>query len=199
MTAIRVLAISGSLRGGSHNTAALRAAAALAPADMEIEVRTLHGIPNFDADLEKEPGPPPAVEQLKAAIAGADALLIATPEYNRSIPGALKNALDWASRGGVSSPLWGKRAAILGAGGRFGTLSAQTHLRRILQHCGVRVVDRPEVAIDQAADRFDDDGGLTDERFRRQIQRLLQALQEEVEGRIGGADRPSARHAAASL
>ncbi len=178
--AIRVLAISGSLRRDSFNTAALRSAAALAPEDMKIEVITLHGIPNFDADLEEGPGPPPAVERLKEAIAGADALLIATPEYNRSIPGVLKNALDWASRGGGASPLWGKTAAILGAGGRFGTVSAQAHLRQILQRSHMRLVDRPEVMIDQAADRFDDRGGLTDERFRSQIQRLLDALREEV-------------------
>jgi len=177
---IRVLAISGSLRRGSYNTAALRTAAALAPAGMEIEVMTLHGIPNFDADLEEEPGPPPEVEQFKAAIADADALLIATPEYNRSIPGVLKNALDWASRGGADSPLWGKTAAILGAGGRFGTVSAQTHLRQILQRSRMRLVDRPEVMIDRADDRFDDGGELADDRFRSQVQRLLEALREQL-------------------
>ena len=178
---IRVLAISGSLRRRSHNTAALRAAARLAPEGMEIEVVTLHGIPSFDADLEAGEGPPPAVEALKAAIAAADALLIATPEYNRSVPGVLKNALDWASRGGADSPLWGKPAAILGAGGRFGTLSAQAHLRQILQHSRVRVVDHPEVMIDQASTRFDDAGSLIDDRIRRQIGRLLEALRAEAE------------------
>lgn len=177
---IRVLAISGSLRRDSFNTAALRAAAALAPPGMQIEVITLQGIPNFDADLEASGALPPAVERLKAAIAAADALLIATPEYNRSIPGVLKNALDWASRGGTASPLRGKPAAILGAGGRFGTLSAQAHLRQVLQHSRARIVSHPEVMIDQAGTRFDESGTLTDERFRDQVGRLLAALLAEV-------------------
>lgn len=178
---IRVLGISGSLRRSSYNTAALRAAAQVAPGDMQIEIITLHGIPNFDADLEAGDGPLPEVERLRTAIAEADALLIATPEYNWSIPGVLKNALDWASRGGGGSPLRGKPAAILGAGARFGTLRAQTHLREILRHNRGRVVDHPEVMIDQASTRFDAAGNLTDERFRDQIGRLLEALRKEVE------------------
>ena len=177
---IRVLAISGSLRSDSYNTAALRAAVRLAPGDMEIEVVTLHGVPNFDTDLERGEGPPPAVEKLKAKIAAADALLIATPEYNRSISGALKNAIDWASRGGAASSLRGKPVAILGAGARFGTLSAQSHLRQILYYLQMRVVGRSEVMIDLADTRFDSAGTLTDERFRDQIRRLLEALREEV-------------------
>jgi len=192
--AIRVLAISGSLRRGSFNTAALRAARELAPAGMEIELIDLHGINNFDLDLEQGKGPPPEVQQLKAAIASADALLIATPEYNRSVPGVLKNALDWASRGGERSPLRGKPAAILGAGGRFGTLSAQAHLRHILGHNHMRVVAQPEVMIDQAEKRFDDSGVLVDERYRAQIRHLLSALASEVERlrAAGGGSSPGA-------
>ena len=178
--AIRVLAISGSLSRNSLNTAVLRAAAQLAPEDMEIEIVTLQGIPNFDPDLERAEGPPAAVQRLREAIASADALLIATPEYNRSIPGALKNALDWASRGAAASPLRGKVAAILGAGARFGTLTAQAHLRQILRYCHVRVVQQPEVMIDHADTRFDQALSLTDERSRDQIRRLLEALHEEV-------------------
>ena len=178
-TALSVLAVSGSLRRSSHNTAALRTAAELAPPGMTVRVVTLHGIPNFNADVEAR-GLPPEVEVLRGAIAAADTLLIATPEYNWSIPGALKNALDWASRGGGASPLRGKPAAILGAGGRFGTVRAQTHLREILRHNGVRVVGLPEVMIDTAESRFDADGRLLDERFRGQIRRLLEALQEEA-------------------
>jgi chromate reductase len=177
---IRVLGISGSLRRGSYNTAALRAAAEEAPAGMEIEVLTLHGIPNFDADLERDEGAPAAVQRLKTAIAAADALLIATPEYNRSIPGVLKNALDWASRGGSESPLRGTPTAILGAGARFGTLTAQAHPRQILQYSRVRVVPQPEVMIDRAETRFDDARSLTDERSRDQLRRLLEALREEI-------------------
>ena len=140
---------------------------------------TLHGIPNFDADVEAA-GLPPEVVRLREAIAAADALLIATPEYNWSIPGVLKNALDWASRGGEASPLRGKPAAILGAGGRLGTVRAQTHLREMLRHNRVRVVGLPEVLIDSAGSRFNEEGSLVDERFRSQIRRLLEALQEEA-------------------
>lgn len=176
---VRVLAISGSLRRASFNTAALRTAVELAPEGMTLEVITLHGIPNFDADVEAA-GLPPEVVRLREAIATADALLIATPEYNWSIPGALKNALDWASRGGTASPLRDKPAAILGAGGRFGTIRAQAHLREILRHNGVRVVGLPEVAIDAAETRFDATGALTEERFRAQIRRLLEALRDKT-------------------
>jgi chromate reductase len=179
---IRVLAVSGSLRRESFNTAALRAAAELAPEGMDIEVVALHGIPNFDADVEAA-GFPAEVAALREGIAAADALLIATPEYNWSIPGALKNALDWASRGGEASPLRGKPAAILGAGGRLGTVRAQTHLREILRHNRVRVVGLPEVLIDDAETRFDAAGRLTDERFRSQIRRLLEALRDEAAAR----------------
>jgi chromate reductase len=176
---ISVLAVSGSLRRGSFNTAALRAAADLAPQGMSIEIVALHGIPNFDADVEAA-GFPAEVAALREGIAAADALLIATPEYNWSIPGVLKNALDWASRGGEDSPLRGKPAAILGAGGRLGTVRAQTHLREILRHNQVRVVGLPEVLIDSAETCFDAAGRLTDERFRSQIRRLLEALRDEA-------------------
>jgi chromate reductase len=186
---IRVLAISGSLRRGSFNTAALRAAVELAPEGMSIELFTLDSIPNFDEDTEAGAGPSEAVLRLRESVAAADALLIATPEYNRSIPGVLKNALDWASRGGLESPLRGKPAAILGAGGRFGTVRAQGHLREILRYSRLRVVDYPEVMIDDAKSRFDSEGRLTDERFRSQIRRLLEALASEVH-RSHGADRP---------
>ena len=176
---LNVLGISGSLRRASFNTAALAAAAELAPEGMAVAVATLHGIPNFDADVEAA-GLPPEVSGLREAVAAADALLIATPEYNWSIPGVLKNALDWASRGGDGSPLRGKPAAILGAGGRSGTVRAQAHLREILRHNRIRVVGSPEVLIDAAETRFDATGRLTDERFRGQIRRLLEALAEEA-------------------
>jgi chromate reductase len=181
---IRALTISGSPSSASYNTAALRAAAQAAPEDMDIEIVTLHGIPNFDADLERDEGAPAAVQRLKTAIAAADALLIATPEYNRPIPGVLKDAPDWASRDSSESPLRGKPAAILGAGARLGTLTAQAHLRQILQHGHMRVVPQPEVMIDRAETRFDDARSLADERSRDQIRRLLEALAEEV--RRGG-------------
>jgi chromate reductase len=172
---IEVIAIPGSLRAGSFNRAALNAAAELAPQGMAITVHGLDGIPVYNADDEAAAGYPDAVVGLREAVRSADAILIATPEYNYSISGALKNALDWLSRGGSESPLNGKPAAILGAGGRFGTVRAQLHLREILLHNDVPVVASPQVMIDRGASKFED-GVLIDERHRDQISRLLAAL-----------------------
>lgn len=177
---LHVLAISGSLRSRSLNTAALRAAAELAPADMTVEVFDLKGIPLFDADDEAEHGYPERVAALREAIAATDGLLIATPEYNFSMTAALKNAIDWASRGGADSPLTRKPAAILGAGGRFGTLRSQLHLREVLLHNEVRLVAAPQVMIDRADSRFDGDLRLVDERARGQIARLLAELRSLI-------------------
>ncbi len=171
---MKVLGISGSLREGSYNTAALRAAQELAPAGMTIDVVTLHGIPLFNADDERLHGYPPSVVDLRERLRAADAMLIATPEYNYSIPGVLKNALDWLSRGS-DSPLDDKPAALLGAGGRFGTVRAQMHLRDTLLHNRVRIAAGPEVYIDRAREKFAD-GRLVDERARGQIRRLLVSL-----------------------
>ncbi|MCJ7725802.1 MAG: NAD(P)H-dependent oxidoreductase [Acidimicrobiia bacterium] len=182
MTTITAIAIPGSLRTGSINRAALAAAAELAPAGFEITIHGLEGIPLYNADDERAAGFPPPVDALREAVAGADALLIATPEYNSSTTGALKNAIDWLSRR-PDSPLAGKPAAILGAGGRFGTLRAQLHLREILLGNQVDLVLFPQVMIDLASTRFDDDLRLTDERFRDQIERLLTALVDKVTSR----------------
>jgi chromate reductase len=179
MNRIKVLAIPGSLRSGSYNRAALEAARELAPEAMEIEIMGLDGIPLFNADEERASGIPPAVVRLREALTAADGLLIASPEYNYSITGVLKNAIDWLSRG-PESPLDDKPGAILGAGGRFGTLRAQLHLREILFHNRVDLVDSPQVTIEDAADKFDDRLRLTDERHRRQIARLLEALMTRV-------------------
>ncbi len=172
---IAVLGISGSLRGASYNTKVLRAAGDLAPPGMTIDVATLHGIPFYNADVEREHGYPEPVVELRERMTAANALLIATPEYNFSIPGVLKNAIDWASRGS-DSPLNGKPLAILGAGGRFGTLRAQLHLRDVALHNHMEVVNSPQVLIDRPFDKFDEDGHLTDERARDQISRLLAEL-----------------------
>lgn len=180
MTAIDVLGISGSLRQGSYNTAALRAAAELAPAGMTIEIASLDKLPLYDADVERAEGLPPPVQELHDRIRASDALLIATPEYNFSISGVLKNAIDWASRGGADAPINGKPAAILGAGGRSGTLRAQLHLRQILAHNDLRVVQKPEVLIDGAWSKFDESGRLNHDRHRDQIRRLLEALADVV-------------------
>lgn len=182
MHPITVAAVPGSLRRGSYNRAALTAAAGLAPDGMEVAVHGLEGIPLYDADLEREHGFPATVAALRETVAAADALLIATPEYNFSVPGVLKNAVDWLSRG-PDSPLDDKPAAILGAGGRFGTLRAQLHLREVLLHNRVDLVASPQVAIDDAWTRFDDRLGLADDRYRRQIAALLEALAAKVDAR----------------
>jgi len=176
----RVLAIPGSLRKGSYNRAVLQAAATLAPEGMEIEIHGLDGIPVFNADDEKATGFPPAVASLRAALAEADALLIATPEYNHSVPGALKNALDWLSRS-PDSPLTGKPGAILGAAGRFGSVRAQSHLREILLHSRMDLVLAPQVMIEIGPTGFDDDLRLLDERHQDQISRLLTGLAHLVD------------------
>lgn len=177
----RILGISGSLRTGSYNTAALRAAGEIAPDDMKVEIHPLNDLPMYNADVERQIGFPPAVEEFRDAIREADALLIATPEYNYSMTGALKNAIDWASRGGDESPLNHKPAAILGAGGRFGTLRSQLHLREVLAHNQLRVVAQPQVLIDRPWEKYDEGPRLVDERARDQIRRLIDALRAEIE------------------
>src|SRR6266576_903599 len=163
---MKVLAISGSLRSGSHNTRLLRAAAEFLPDDVEFELWDgLKAIPPYDGDDDTDPAPA-AVAQLRAAIAGADAVLIATPEYNSSIPGQLKNALDWASRPIATNVLRNKPVAVVGASaGAFGAVWAQAELRKVLSATGARVVEG-EVAVGHAPTRFDDDGRLTDDDLR---------------------------------
>src|SRR3954465_13081095 len=142
MPAIRILGISGSLRSGSHNTALLRAAALSLPPEAELEVYDgLRDLPHYDADLDVEPADP-SVARLRDAIADADGVLIATPEFNGSIPGALKNALDWASRPFPDSALKGKPVAVVGAStGLFGAVWAQAEVRKVLGASGARVLD----------------------------------------------------------
>jgi len=173
----RVLALSGSLRSDSYNTAALRAAQELAPDGMTIDIATLEGVPLYNADEEQADGYPDAVALLRERLAAADGLLVATPEYNYSVPGVLKNAIDWLSRG--ESPLRHKPTAILGAGGRMGTVRAQMNLRQVFLHDHLYVVDEPEVFIDQASAKFTE-GTLTDDRARDQIRRLLLSLQDFI-------------------
>jgi chromate reductase len=182
---IHVLGIAGSLRTGSLNTAALRAAAALLPEGMTLEIYDLSAIPMYNADVDAN-GTPDAVQDFKNRIAAADALLIATPEYNYSIPGVLKNALDWASRPAGRSPLNGKPLAIMGVtASRFGTVRAQMHLRQVAYALSMPALSRPEVMIAQATDKFDAQGRLIDEPSRQQIAELLAALAEWT-GRLRG-------------
>ena len=172
---VRILGIAGSLRKGSFNRAALRAAQSLVPGDATLEVFDLDGIPPFNEDDEKTP--PPRVTELKAGIRGADAILIVTPEYNYSIPGVLKNAIDWGSRPYGDNAWDGKPVAIMGASpGALGTARAQYHLRQTFIFLNMHALNKPEVMISTAAQRFDDRGHLTDEATRKRIGELLVAL-----------------------
>ena len=174
---IQVLGFAGSLRQGSYNRALLRTAKELLPEDMSLEIVHLDDIPLYNADLEAQ-GTPVAVQQFQDKIRATDALLIATPEYNYSITGVLKNAIDWASRRGThnSAPLDHKPAAIMGAGGRLGTVRAQMHLREILLHNQVYVVPSPQVLVASAYQEFDENGRLANERYRQAIRHLLENL-----------------------
>jgi len=175
MKKISILGIVGSLRQGSYNRFALQAAQELMPDDATLKVVDLHGIPVFNQDDEL--APPVAVLEFKQKILAADAILFATPEYNYSLPGGLKNAIDWASRPYGQSAWQGKTAAILGASvGNFGTARAQYDLRKILVSLDMPVVVQPEVMIGNAAERFDQNGVLTDERTRQLIKKLLSTL-----------------------
>jgi chromate reductase len=172
---MRVLGISGSLRRDSLNTALLRAAAELAPPEVELELFDgLRDLPPFDQDLDA-PGALPAVDALREAIAGADALLIATPEYNGSIPGGLKNAVDWASRPKSDAALAGVPVAVIGATtGQFGGVWAQDDLRRVLGIAGARVVDAT-LAVPRAHERIED-GRVDSESLRRALADVVHAL-----------------------
>ena len=175
-----ILGIPGSLRKASYNKAALRAAQALVPAGSTLQIFELDGIPPFNQD--EEGSPPPRVAELKSRIRAADAILICTPEYNYSVPGVLKNAIDWASRPYGDSAWTGKPVAIMGASvGVFGTARAQYHLRQMFVFLDMYPVNKPEVMIGNAAQRFDEHGQLTDETSRRLVQQLLQGLVEWAE------------------
>ena len=172
----RILAISGSLRERSYNRALLQAARELAPAGVEIEEFDISGLPFYDGDLEAA-GDPDAVAELRAAVAEADALLIATPEYNRGTSGVLKNAIDWLSRPALASVLRWKPVAIMGAStGQGGTRRAQQQVRDALLFPGAIVLEEPEVAVPVAWEHFDEDGQLVDERTRDSIRALVEGL-----------------------
>jgi chromate reductase len=178
MELIHVLGIAGSLRAGSFNRRALAAARELQPDGMAIlPFDRLGEIPLYDEDA-KARGFPPAVSAFREAIAAADALLFVTPEYNFSVPGVLKNAIDWASRP-PDMPFIGKPAAIMGAStGLVGTVRAQIHLRAILTGLNMPVLSRPEVFIREAAAKFEGEGRLADEDTRKHIATLLERLRD---------------------
>jgi len=175
--AVKVLGICGSLRKGSYNAAALRAAQELAPDGLTIETFDIAPIPIYNEDVRAE-GLPPAVEQFRERIRAADALLFVTPEYNYSVPGVLKNAIDWASRP-PEQPFAGKPVAIMGATPSvLGTARAQYHLRQILVFLDMHPINKPEVMIAAASGKFDAAGRLTDETTRDFVRQLLTALRD---------------------
>lgn len=173
---MRFLGIAGSLRSGSYNKALLRAARELAPPGVEFEDFDLGRLPHYDGDVEAA-GDPAPVSELKDAIRRADAILIATPEYNRGVPGVLKNAVDWASRPSLASPLAGKPVAIMGAStGRGGTRRAQQQLREALEHSRANVLTEPQVLVREAFMHVDEQGSLVDELTREEVAALLAEL-----------------------
>lgn len=174
---VKTLGISGSLRKGSYNTAALRAAVELVPEGMSLDVADISEIPLYNDDV-RQAGYPPAVQKLREQTAAADALLFATPEYNYSISGVLKNAIDWLSRP-PSPPVIGKPAGIMGAtGSLWGTARAQYHLRQCFVFLDMFPVNKPEVLIAQAQNKFDAAGKLTDQQTRDIIAQHLVALRD---------------------
>jgi chromate reductase, NAD(P)H dehydrogenase (quinone) len=177
---VHVLAINGSLRDGSHNGALLRAAATLLPSDAAlVELAGLGSVPPYNEADDVVP-PPPAVAALRAALISADAVLISTPEYNSSIPGQLKNALDWASRPFPENALRGRPAAVIGAStGMFGAVWAQADLRRVLKTIGARVIDR-ELPVPHAHERFDATGRLVDNDLADELADVLATLVDHV-------------------
>jgi len=172
---VRILGIAGSLRRDSYNRATLRAAMELAPEGASIEIFELDDIPAFNQDDEQNP--PAKIVELKQRIREVDAILFVTPEYNYSVPGVLKNAIDWASRPYGDSAWNGKPAAIMGASvGAVGTARAQYHLRQMMVFLNMFPVNQPEVMIGNASERFDAQGNLTDEASKGFIRQLLQNL-----------------------
>jgi chromate reductase len=174
---MKILGICGSLRQASYNGMALRAARKLAPAGIEVEIADIAGIPMYNDDV-RTAGEPAAVTQLKAQVRAADAVLLVSPEYNFSVPGVLKNTLDWMSRP-PEPPFDGKPVAIMGAsGGPLGTARGQYHLRQVLVYMNTFTVNKPEVFIGNAQTKFNAEGELTDETTAKFITDLLVSLQQ---------------------
>jgi chromate reductase, NAD(P)H dehydrogenase (quinone) len=172
---INILGFAGSLRKRSYNRALLRAAEELIPDDARLEIFDLDGIPGYNQDLD--PVKPEKVIEFKARIKAADAILMVTPEYNYSIPGVLKNAIDWASRPPTDNSFLGKPVAVMSAStGMLGGARAQYHLRQVFVFLDMHSINKPEVIVTFANQKFDENGTLTDEKARDLIKQLLRAL-----------------------
>jgi chromate reductase, NAD(P)H dehydrogenase (quinone) len=177
---VKILAVSGSLRAGSHNTSLLRAAIEAAPEGVEVELwEGIGDLPIYDQDLESDP--PESVRRLREDWAEADAILFATPEYNGSVPGGLKNAIDWASRPVRESALTNQNAAVIGAStGQFGAMWAQADLRKVLGIAGARVIG-DELPVTRAHEKLDHAGRLLDEELFDRLRLLLEKLAATVQ------------------
>jgi chromate reductase len=172
---ITILGFAGSLRKGSYNKGLLRAAATLVPNGAELEIFDIEGIPPFNQDYEKQP--PEKVKEFKAKIRAADALLIAAPEYNYSVSGVLKNAIDWASRPHDDNAFEDKPVAIMSAStGMLGGARVQYHLRQVFVTLDMHALNWPEVMVSQAKNKFDENGNLKDEETKKRIAELLESL-----------------------
>ena len=172
---IIILGFAGSLRRNSYNKALLYAASELVPKDTKLEIFSLEGFPPFNQDLEDRM--PQKVKEFKAKIRAADALLIATPEHNYSVPGVLKNAIDWASRPYDDNSFEGKPVAVMSASpGMLGGARAQYHLRQVLVSLNMHAINRPEVIVGSVDEKIDEKGNLTDEETRKRIGQLLESL-----------------------
>ena len=177
----KLIGLSGSLRGGSFNTALLRAAAELMPDGSELSVRTIQGIPLYDADAESANGIPAAVVDLKEAIVAADGWLLATPEFNNSIPGVTKNAIDWLTRppADIKRVFGGKPVAVIGATpGGFGTILSQNEWLPILRYLGTKPWFSGRLLVSHATTLFDENGHLNDEKTREQLRQFLHGFVE---------------------
>ena len=191
--AMKILALSGSLRRGSYNTALLRAARSLSPTGVEIEVATLQGVPLYDGDVEAASGVPDVVQRLKQAMRQASGVLISTPEYNGSIPGVLKNAIDWMSRPATDiANVFGKHpVGLIGATpGRGGTRMSQTAWLPVFRHLGMVPFFEHSLYVDGAGEKFDASGQLTDPKVRELLERYLTGFAGFVGRSIGRGDQP---------
>jgi chromate reductase, NAD(P)H dehydrogenase (quinone) len=193
--AVRIVGISGSLRQGSFNTSLLRAAAEVVPAGVTLDVRTIHGIPLYDADVENGPGIPDVVRKLKDEIASSDGVLLVTPEYNNSIPGVFKNAIDWLSRpdADIARVFRGRPVAIIGASpGRFGTTLSQSAWLPVVRTLGMRPWFDERLLVFEAKKMFDESGHLVDAATRARLVKFVEGYCAFVRGGLqspGGSEK----------
>lgn len=177
---MKILGIAGSLRKGSFNKALLKEAVKLVPAGMKLEIYDIKDIPFYNQDLA-DTNFPTAAKELKAAISESDGILIATPEYNYSLPAVLKNAIDWASRPADNSPLNKKPFAVMGAStGLGGTIRAQLHLRQVALFVNMYDMKKPEVLVTRAQEKFDEELNITDEPLKAHLTKFLLAFRDWV-------------------